>query len=288
MKKLIKLSLKFIKNSIYFLSFLLRLAVNNCYRNPLEKKYSGTVAVLANGPSLKEDLLRLNKHQNCEEPDYIVLNYFAFDDSFFLLKPSHYCLADPMFFQVNHREADVKRLFEILKEKVDWTIKLYIPSHYYKKFVEYSKIKNENILIIKINTTSYDGFESFRHFFYKKGLAMPEIGTVANLAIFVGLNSGYQQLNLCGVDHTFFDSLCINDRNQLCNKELHFYTNGLSTLKPIKRNDNDDIYKISDYLGMVMKMFRSHDLLAKYSEYLKVEIINCTQSSMIDSYKRGL
>jgi hypothetical protein len=288
MKKSIKKSLKFIKSSIYFLFFLLRLALNNRYRNPLEKKYSGTVAVLANGPSLKDELLRLSKHQDCEEHDYIVLNYFAFDESFFILRPAHYCLADPMFFQKNHRESDAKRLFQILEQRVDWEMKLYIPTHQYKNFVGYSKIKNKNILIIKINTSSYNGFERFRHFFYKKGLAIPAIGTVANLAIFVGLNSGYQQLNLHGVDHTFFESLCVNDKNQLCNKELHFYTDENSTLKPIKRNDNDNIYKMSDYLDTVMKMFQSHDLLAKYSEYLKVEIINCTKSSMIDSYKRGL
>jgi hypothetical protein len=287
MKKLINLSLKFIKNSIHFLFFLLRLAVNHYYRNPIEKKHSGTVAVLANGPSLKEELSNLTLHKSSAETDYIVLNYFAFDDSFFLLKPSHYCLADPMFFQSSVKEADAKRLFQILEQRVDWKINLYIPSHYYKKFIEYSEIKNKNIRIIKINTTRYEGFESLRHFFYKNGLAMPPAQTVANLAIFVCLNSGYQQLNVYGVDHSFFESLCVNDENQLCNKNLHFYSNGQPELKPIIRYDNDQIFKVSEYLNAMMKIFQSHELLAKYSEYLKVEIINCTKSTMIDSYKRG-
>lgn len=286
MKILVKQSLLFIKNSVYFISFLLRLVRINHYRNPLEKKQSGTVAVLANGPSLKDALHHFTEQNRLKYTDYIVLNNFAFDESFFIFKPGHYCLADHMFFQQTHREINVKKLFFILEQKVDWKMKLYIPSHNYKKFIEYSGIKNKNIQIIKVNTTLYEGFERLRFFFYRKGLAMPKVQTVANLSIFVGLNSGYQQLDLYGVDHTFFDSICVNDKNQLCNKELHFYTDGQGVLKPIRRNDNDEIFQVSDYLVSIMNMFKSHDLLAKYSKYLNVKIINCTKISMIDSYER--
>ena len=113
MKKLMKGSLYFIKNGFDFLFFLIRLLTVKFYRTPLTKTNSGAVAVLANGPSLKAQLVDLvdpveNKYNN-----YIVLNYFAIDDNFFLLKPRHYCLADPMFFQSSHRETDVKNLFSI-------------------------------------------------------------------------------------------------------------------------------------------------------------------------------
>ena len=89
------------------------------------------------------------------------------------------------------------------------------------------------------------------------------------------------------MEHTFFDSLCVNDENELCTKELHFYSGGdESVLKPIKRNDNDEIFKVADYLEAIMNMFKSHDLLAEYSKYLNSEILNCTKPSMIDSYER--
>jgi hypothetical protein len=286
MRKLVKNIVYFLKNGFEFIFFLIRLLRIRFYRTPLVMERSGVVAVLANGPSLKEKLNDLVLSSYQEYSDYIVLNYFALDENFFLLKPKYYCLADPMFFQTSHREIDVKRLYSILENKVDWDMILYVPVHLYNKFIKYSEIKNKYLYVIKVNTLPYKGFEGLRYFFYKKGFSAPEVQTVANLAIYVGLNSGFEQLDLYGVDHTFFESLCVNGDNQLCNKQLHFYGSEEAVLKPIIRNDNDAVFKVSDYLYAVMNMFRSHDFLAKYSEYLGVEVINCTENSMIDSYKR--
>ena len=115
---------------------------------------------------------------------------------------------------------------------------------------------------------------------------MPTPQTVANFAIFVALNSGYKKIKLYGVDHTFLDSLCVNKDNQLCSKDMHFYQGDEVHLKPILRNDNGELFKISDYLNAIMLMFKSHDYLASYSKHIKVKILNCTQCSMIDSYER--
>ena len=163
---------------------------------------------------------------------------------------------------------------------------LYIPSHYLLEFINFSKLKNKYIKIVCVNNTNYHGFEIFRHYFYNNNLAIPNIGTVANLAIYVGINSGYSKLNLYGVDHTFFDSLCVNDKNEVCNRETHFYMDGQPVLKPIRRNDNDEVFKMSDYVKSIQKMFKSHDLLNAYANYKKVEIVNYTKTSLIDSYKR--
>jgi hypothetical protein len=115
---------------------------------------------------------------------------------------------------------------------------------------------------------------------------MPDIKTVANLAIFIGLNRGYSKINIYGVDHTFFNDLEIDDKNQLCSVENHFYKKGNSIMKPLKRNDNNEIWKISDFLVSTGGMFKSHDQLNEYAKYLKVMIINHTSCSMIDSYER--
>jgi hypothetical protein len=115
---------------------------------------------------------------------------------------------------------------------------------------------------------------------------MPRIQTVANLAIFIGLNSGYSKVNIYGVDHTFVGNLEINNKNQLCSVDTHFYDGGISILKPLIRNDNDEIWKISDYLEAIANMFKSHDQLSQYAQYLKINIVNYTSCSMIDSYVR--
>ena len=51
---------------------------------------------------------------------------------------------------------------------------------------------------------------------------MPIAQTVTNMAIFVGINSGYNQVSLYGVDHTFFDSMCVDKNNRLCKRKLIF------------------------------------------------------------------
>jgi hypothetical protein len=286
MKRILKEVFNFLKESLNFFHFILEVVYNGNFNSKLKKSTVKTAVVLANGPSLKKELPKLTHADEFKNVDFIVLNYFANEAIFFQIKPKHYCFADPMFFQESHRSDEVKKLFLLLQGKIDWEIFFYVPSNRYHSFIKFAGFKNNHIKIVKINSTSYSGYERFRNYFYKAGLAMPMAGTVANLAIFVALNKSYKKINLYGVDHTFFDSLCVNERNQLCNKQKHFYSVNSSELKPVLRIDSQKPYKISDYLDSIMIMFRSHDYLYKYSSYLKVKILNCTENSMIDSYNR--
>jgi hypothetical protein len=275
-----------IKKTLLMIVFLLRLLKNGAFRNPIKKTYSGTVAVLANGPSLKEDLPKLLAKKDLEKTDYIVMNFFAFDPVFFQLKPHYYCLADGAFFRKSLRIQDVMKLYDILQNEVDWKMNLYIPKSMVCDFITFSKLLNENITVIGINTIWYTGYECFRNFFYQKGFAMPEIRTVAALAIYVGINSGYSKIFLYGVDHTFFDGLLVNEKNQLCYKDTHFYDKSNIESEPIIDLWTGGVWKISDFLLNNSILFKSHDLLSEYAKYLNVEIINCTDHSLIDSYKR--
>jgi hypothetical protein len=137
-----------------------------------------------------------------------------------------------------------------------------------------------------MNCVEYRGYEFLRNIFYKKGLSAPRLQTVANMAIYVGINSGYSEVDLYGADHTFLDSLCVNDKNQLCNRDKHFYDNAAVELKPIIMGDGK-VWKIANYLEAISYMFKSHDLLEKYSKSENVKIVNCTKGSMIDSYEKS-
>lgn len=287
MKSFIKSTLRFLKKSMDFLLFLLIQCYRRGYTNPFKKAaYTGTVAMLANGPSLREVIARVETDVEFQHVDFIVLNYFAFEDVFFRIKPKHYCLADPMFFGDSHRKADALRLFSILQEQVEWDLNIYVPKACLKSFYSFSHLTNPHLHIVALNTEEYRGYESLRFKFYQKGMSMPRIQTVANMAIFVGINSGYSRINLYGVEHTFLDSLCVNDKNQLCNRDKHFYDKEEAQLKPILRSDSGEIWKISDYLVSIAGMFKSHDLLAAYANYKGVLIMNCTKDSMIDAYER--
>lgn len=277
---------RFLKDSIDFIGFLIQVVYTGNFYNPLKRLSKNKAVLLANGPSLKKILPKLSTSAEFESKEFFVLNYFANHEVFFKIKPNHYSFADPMFFQPTHREEEVKRLFEILQTKVDWQIFIYVPTNRYSSFLKFSNLSNPCLKIMKMNTTPYRGYEIMRNFFYRLGLAMPIPGTVANLAIFAALNQGFAEIKLYGVDHTFFDSLCVNENNVIGNRQTHFYGDDSIKIKPILRIDTGEPYKVSDYLYSIMIMFESHNYLSEYATYLNTRIINCTENSMIDSYER--
>ena len=277
---------KIIKNTFDFCNFLTLLIKYKSFKNNLNKTYTGKAVVLANGPSLKEIIPTLDKETRFLNVDYIVLNYFANQNVFFSIKPIHYCLSDPMFFINSNRTKEAKELYKILNEKVDWEMNLYIPKGRYKDFEKFSGLNNAKINVIQLNTIPYMGYEKFRHFFYRKGLAMPVIGTVANMAIFTGINLGYNSLDLYGVDHTFFDSLTVNSNNEACNRMKHFYNESEPELIPIRKVVGGKVFKVSEYIRSINLMFQSHDLLSIYAKRRSVKIKNLTKGSLIDSYDR--
>ena len=284
-KKIIKELLSFLEQLFGMSIFLVKITKNGnwFHRFPLQAKNGKTITLLANAPSLKDVLPRLLKDVEFQNTDYVVLNFFANTPEFFLIKPIHYCFADPMFFKKNHNYEKVRKLFDILQNQVDWEMNIYVPNE--KRFKKFSGITNPHIQIKTVKSEEYKGFECFRHSFYQKGLCAPIFSTVAILAIYVGINQGYNRIRLYGVDHTFFNGLCVNEQNQVCMQEVHFYETNVN-MKPIMRNDNDQLWKMSDYIYSIYMMFKSHDELANYAKKVGVDILNCTQCSLIDSYPR--
>lgn len=66
-------------------------------RYPYKKRFSGRMAILANGPSLKEILPEIGVKEEFNNVEFTVMNFFAFDSAFQRIKPRFYCLADPMY-----------------------------------------------------------------------------------------------------------------------------------------------------------------------------------------------
>jgi hypothetical protein len=277
--------LKFCNHTIDFIEFLLELVSKKSFSNPIKQKYHGTVAILANGPSLKEIIPRLTTDEFANI-DFSVMNFFALTDVFFKIKPTHYCLLDPMFFKDIRPEYihDVRRVFDILQHQVDWTINLYIPFPLRRKFIQFSHISNEKIVITGVHCVEYRGYDCFRNFFFKKGLSLPFGGTVAILNILTSINAGYSKIMLYGFDHNFWDYLFVNEKSQLCMNVKHFYDE--DTKDKLMLNGEGEVVKISQYMKYVTNIFKSHDYLSAYAKYLNVKIINRTSCSFIDSYDK--
>lgn len=249
-------------------------------------KRKGTLAVLANGPSLKDVLSRINTSDEFKGVEFSVMNFFAFSPSFKEIKPKFYCLVDPMFCMSTWHDEEVKKVFKQLQDDVDWDMTLFIPAYYrLSRFKKFSKLTNPRINIIVLNSSRYLGNNSkIFSWLFKHGLTIPR-STVAQTCIYTAINMGFETIRLYGMEHTFFSSLTVSQDCKLCSVEEHFYGKD-EKLKPLLRNSDGKQFKISDFLLEKSYLFFMHDMLSDYAKSVKCSIINCTPTTMIDSYER--
>ncbi|MBO5156096.1 MAG: hypothetical protein J6C05_03035 [Prevotella sp.] len=233
------------------------------------------IGILANGPSLNKVL----RDENKIDIPTCAMNFFGNTDEFLRIRPRYYCIVDPRFINQSDRN-DIKSLFAVFNEKVDWNMTLYIDADFsLSKFLKSSSIENKNINVIPVNLSAYEGFHCLDNFFYDINFASPIIGTVAVMCIFVAIKMGYKKIHLYGVEHNFFDGMFVDKDNILCATIKHFYDKD-SSVKKLKE------YTVESYIEDKVLMFKGHRLVAQYAKHKNVEILNHTINSWIDVYKK--
>ena len=274
----------YIEQLLYLLTKMLCLG---SYLPPLKynsKKFDSTsLEILANGPSLMKHIDKLLAN-NEGDSQICVMNFMGNESFFPQLKPQIYCLADPIFFAPKDKFEMVKTLYQNLDNLVTWDMELYIPADFLKKrFLSFSKITNPHIHVKYVWPIHYSGSIKVSYWLYKKGIASVTTRTIANMAVQVGINKGYKNIKLYGVDMSFFDSVQLNERGELCSVYQHL--NEKPVLRPF-RNPEGKILKVSEYIIERGLMFKSHDELAGYAKYIGCNIINATPNTLLDSYQR--
>lgn len=279
-KQIVKSIYRIVVETFSFIKFLLLLLLNRSFRNPIKPSHEGTVCLLANGPSLKSVLDRITVDDEFKNVDFIVMNYISQDERFWQIRPKHYCLADPIFFQESFRTQESLDMFAAW-DKIDWDMNVYIPKVSKEQFAKFANIHNPYIHVIGVNCVEYYGYECLRNYFYKKGLAMPPSQTVAIMTVYVSIKLGYSLVRLYGVDHSYTPTLVVNEKNQLCRRYEHFYQNDENELRPIV-----PAYDMVSFFSQLVNVFGGHKKLASFAEYMHVKIQNCTKGSYLDTYDR--
>lgn len=263
------------------------------YKFPYLNKYKGKKAyIMSNGPSLRETLQEYDEGKVYIDEHSFWVNLGPLDEHFFKIKPRHLCFSDPMFIRdYEPKKEQVKKMYQMLNSRVDWELSIYgcFPNaEDHKKLVEYSGITNPYIKFVKMNKKCCDElYKKWRYRLYNKGYFMIPDGTIANTAIFLALIEGYSEIEVYGCDHNQFLELAVNEKNQMCMRDTHFFDAKQLELRPIYKPYGDyAVWRVHEYLGFCTAMFRSHDMLRQYADYLGARIINCTPNSMIDSYER--
>ena len=270
--------------AIHVLFFIIPYIFDKGKRFPYKKNKTGTLCVLANGPSLKEVLKKID-NKEFYNVEFSVMNSFADVPEFEIIKPKYYCMVDPLFIHETVKIDLAMKAFKALNEKVNWEMTLFIPSFFgLNRFLAFSHINNPFINIRVLPSIRYGGESTFiPTILFKYGMTIPRM-TVAQTCIYIGINSGFEEIHLYGMEHTFINTLAVDKQSRLCWKDEHFYDDKMEQ-KLFYKNDGS-LYKISEYLLEKSILFKTHDILALYAKQIGCKILNYTPITMIDSYKR--
>ncbi len=285
-----------VRDTFDTLLFFAAMAVKEDFRNHVARagtaadmNPSRRLAVLGNGPSLRDELPRLIARREWERTDMMAVNFFALGDEFTIVRPQYYVLSDPQFFRRAGRSERVENLYRALGERVDWPMTLYVQYYNPERFDYRAAVgDNPNIRIVPFHTLVFRGLRSVEFWCYRHGLGSGNFGTVVQNGEFIGLLLGYRQIDLYGVDHTLLDGLTVDDRNRLCRTQSHYYDSAPAAPEPIFVNATDPPrpYTMHTYLAETAELFRGHEVLRDYARSIGARIINRTQGSMIDAYER--
>jgi hypothetical protein len=266
---------------LQFFYFLIRLLLTTDLRNHIPENETGAkkkIVILANGPSLKNEIDKID-FTNCE---ISVLNHFYKSSWFNQIKPRYYVIADPLFFE------DESNYLPLIKA-VEWEMLLFVPFYSYKRCSILRCLPSNLIKVIPYHTIPYKGWHLFEFFFYRKGLAMPRAQNVLVASIFTSINMGYKEIDIFGADHSWTQTLGVNETNQVCAVDMHFYEDEKKvTYAPYWKDPNKGtLYSMDEILYYFSLMFKSYHLIRKYADYRGCKITNCTKGSFIDAFERA-
>lgn len=275
-KKTLKTTTHFCGNVFQTLLFCIKVLIRTDLKNHIPQiENAGPLTILANGPSLKDDIEKID----FEVGDFSVLNDFYKSPYFDRVKPKFYVLADPLYFT---KDSET----ELTLRSITSDIKLFVPFGWWKNASVLDRINNPHIQFVPYHTLTYNGFESVRYWFYRHGLSMPRPQNVLVPSIFNAINMGYKEIRIYGADHSWTESIRVDEQNRVCLTDSHFYDTEKVNMNPWHKCTGEQ-YLMHEILRDLASMFDSYHFLKRYADARGCRIINCTKNSYIDAFERS-
>jgi len=177
------------------------------------------------------------------------------------------------------------RLFAAIATKTSWRMSVMAP------------IQAESVLAaafnqspwgdpVLFNTTAVLDSLSVSKYLYDHNLGMPPIQNVLVACIYIALRMGHKDIVLLGADHSWHESLALDDQNRVCLKDRHFYDKEAS-LSPFTMDGSPDkIFTMDKLFHALGRMFEGYWSLARYSRSLNAFICNASSTTYIDAFPR--
>lgn len=229
---------------------------------------------MGNGPSLRQTIAQHS--EMLRKGPAMAVNFAAVTPEFLDIKPEYYVLADPHF--GNTTDPNVKRLIEALNN-VTHKMTLLLPHGF-----NTSAFTNENLDIRHFPAVGVEGCRWLRHFAIRHKLGMPRPRNVLVCAIMCGIWLGFKEIYITGADHTWTQTLSVNDNNEVVSIQPHFYNEPTSEKDRVTAVYRD--VRIHEILNSFSIAFKAYHDIADYATPNGIIIHNATPGSFIDAFKR--
>ena len=98
------------------------------------------------------------------------------------------------------------------------------------------------------------------------------------------IRAGYKKIFLVGADHTWSQSLWVDDKNRVVSVQPHFYKDNKEEEERVAAEYAG--YHLHDILNSLRIAFRSYFSIADFAARKGVKIYNATPGSFIDAVPR--
>lgn len=273
--KFIKSQTLYFGNLVNWLIMLIMRENLRCYiKDDMKNK---ELRIVCNGPSLNIDEA-FTKDINTE---YCMVNHACQTPEFKRIKPSIYIIADPAFFYKNCSE-NISKSWSCINE-VDWNMTIFVPFYVYKEAKEIAI--NSNLKICCYHSAPLNSWRKFTFAMYNRNLAMPFAGNVMIASIYVGILKGFSKIRLYGSDHSWTEQLRVNENNEVCIKQIHYYDTNEVKLVPWN-DETGKPFSMRIILKRFSDIFEQYEILEQYAKSKGVSILNMCPESYIDAFKK--
>ncbi len=249
--------------------------------SPSEEARQGMpLVVLGNGPSLNATIA--DSRDALDRYPLLCVNFFATADIFPELRPEYYVVADPHFFEADP-SGNVSRLRDALA-RVDWPMTLFVPRAS-RSSAHILTGGNPSISVATFNMTAVEGFAALENMAFDARLGMPRPRNVLIPSLMIALWLGFRTIYVAGADHSWMETLAVNERNEVVSVQPHFYREA-----PDEEARVTQVYRgvrLHEVVHSFYVAFRSYFTIERYARRLGARIINVTPRSFIDAFPRG-
>lgn len=241
-------------------------------------KTGDSIIVLGNGPSLRQTIA--DHAALLRAMPTVAVNFMANTPEFQEIRPDYYVVADPLFFD-GLGNANIAAMWESLRA-VTWPMTLCVPARCRRRAA--ALLGDSRVGLATFNFIGAEGFGWFESLAYRTGLAMPRPRNVLIPAIMTAIAAGYHEIYVVGADHSWLETLRVNERNNVVSVQPHFYADSKAELERSEAQYRG--IRLHQLLDSFRIAFRSYHTLRRYADRRGIRIFNATPGSYIDAFER--